>query len=51
MKMETEPHKDHLSQVISLFLVLSQGEMKVPLLTFDKDFAKVREVDLVLLEY
>ena len=64
MKMETEPHKDHLSQVISLFLVLSQGEMKVPdaiiaataieqkvpLLTFDKDFAKVREVDLVLLE-
>jgi len=26
-------------------------EQKVPLLTFDKDFAKVREVDLVLLEY
>ena len=26
-------------------------EQKVPLLTFDKDFAKIKEVDLVLLEY
>ncbi len=65
MKMETEPHKDHLSQVISLFLVLSQGEMKVPdaikaaptleqkfhYLRLIKILQKVREVDLVLLEY
>ncbi len=26
-------------------------EQKVPLLTFDKDFEKIKEVDLVLLEY
>ena len=26
-------------------------EQKVPLLTFDKEFAKIKEVDLVLLEY